>query len=129
MYGGCCWLGKCKEKNVRGTILSLPFTIAYLRCTVPPDVKFHDWDLPNLANECEPYHDTCHPKGYSILDSAFSICGMDAVRTPANDMVNWEATWNSKENGAKPSVSCRVGPNNADSKVVEEVESFAAWAF
>lgn len=51
------------------------------------------------------------------------------ARTPANDMVDVVMTCLPVVTDAKSTVSCRVGPNNADSKVVVEHGTFAACAF
>lgn len=94
--------------------------------TVPHDMKFHDECLPMEVNE-KPGPDTRHHKGYPNTNNAAPIKGADAARTPANDMVDVEATWVTVDNGAKSSVPRRVGHNNAD-PVVMVGKTKAAWA-
>ncbi len=57
-----------------------------------------------------------------------SVYGHDGARVPANDMANVVATDTPVETGAKVAVSCRVGPNNADTKYVDGC-TYATWAF
>lgn len=56
------------------------------------------------------------------------VNGREVARTPANDDGSCLASEESKKYGAKHTVSCRVGPNNADSDVVKESGSKAACA-